>query len=79
MDILANPWIISLLAMGFMVSNIMALKYVAKLKVGQVKKAPKKTETEDTEKDQLSEEESENSVPLPSDIEEDKSEKKNEP
>ncbi|MGF1695856.1 DUF2897 family protein [Vibrio lamellibrachiae] len=38
MDLLTNPWVISFLAMGFMVSNIMALKWVSKLKIGQPKK-----------------------------------------
>ncbi|MEZ8822733.1 DUF2897 family protein [Vibrio amylolyticus] len=52
MDILTNPWIISLLAMGFMVSNIMALKYVAKLKIGQMKKTPKKPASEEQKTDE---------------------------
>ncbi|MCK6265441.1 DUF2897 family protein [Vibrio sp. ZSDE26] len=44
MDLLTNPWFISFLAMGFMVSNIMALKYVSKLKLGQFNKSQKQKE-----------------------------------
>ncbi|MEZ9230907.1 DUF2897 family protein [Vibrio amylolyticus] len=56
MDILTNPWIISFLAMGFMVSNIMALKYVAKLKIGQMKKTPKKPASEEQEPEKIEKE-----------------------
>ncbi|OEF04707.1 DUF2897 family protein [Vibrio genomosp. F10] len=57
MDLLTNPWVISLLAMGFMVSNIMALKYVSKLKLGQYKKnksTEEKSEHEHSDKEENS-------------------------
>ncbi|EPS0982413.1 DUF2897 family protein [Vibrio vulnificus] len=37
-EILTNPWVISFVVLSVIVGNIAALKYTAKMKIGQVDK-----------------------------------------
>ncbi|HFQ5015800.1 TPA: DUF2897 family protein [Vibrio vulnificus] len=43
-EILTNPWVISFVVLSVIVGNIAALKYTAKMKIGQVDKLKDKSE-----------------------------------
>ncbi|HAS6051138.1 TPA: DUF2897 family protein [Vibrio vulnificus] len=43
-EILTNPWVISFVVLSVIVGNIAALKYTAKMKIGQVDKLKDKSD-----------------------------------
>ncbi|HDY7840171.1 TPA: DUF2897 family protein [Vibrio vulnificus] len=43
-EILTNPWVISFVVLSVIVGNIAALKYTAKIKIGQVDKLKDKSD-----------------------------------
>ncbi|EGQ7854554.1 hypothetical protein JS84_04865 [Vibrio vulnificus] len=43
-EILTNPWVISFVVLSVIVGNIAALKYTAKMKIGQVDKLKDKND-----------------------------------
>ncbi|WP_260259612.1 DUF2897 family protein [Vibrio intestinalis] len=50
MDLLTNPWVIIAIVLSVIVGNIMALKYTANMKFGQMKKKqPPSSEDDQTD------------------------------
>ncbi|MCW8334277.1 DUF2897 family protein [Vibrio sp. SCSIO 43135] len=59
MELLTNPWVISIIVVGIIVGNIAALKYTAKMKFGQMEKKDQLDRLNELDKARRAEEENE--------------------